>query len=117
MAEHPPFITDPNVPVNTFVPDCLYDKYLPKTPYFEDKCFRAGGDEFMVISCCDRFAFEGKIDKLRSMASNPDNVCFSVGCFYNDSDADIRDAMRIADEEMYKDKDRYYSDHPERKYR
>ncbi|MCR4558250.1 MAG: GGDEF domain-containing protein [Saccharofermentans sp.] len=85
--------------------------------FVDDYIYRAGGDEFMVISCCDRFAFEGKIDKLRSMASNPDNVCFSVGCFYNDSDADIRDAMRIADEEMYKDKDRYYSDHPERKYR
>jgi len=35
----------------------------------------------------------------------------------NDVIKDIRDAMRVADEEMYKDKERYYKEHPERKYR
>ena len=55
--------------------------------------------------------------KFIAMASDPDNVCFSFGYCFNDSDIDIRDAMRIADEEMYKDKAKYYSEHPERKYR
>ena len=31
-----------------------------------------------------------------------------------DSGCDIRDAMRIADENMYKDKDLYYEKHPKR---
>lgn len=44
-------------------------------------------------------------------------VCFSFGYYFNDNDMDIRDAMRIADEEMYKDKDKYYEEHPERRYR
>jgi hypothetical protein len=30
---------------------------------------------------------------------------------------EIRDAMRVADEYMYKDKDKYYTEHPDRKYR
>ena len=39
------------------------------------------------------------------------------GGSYGLSGMDIRDAMRIADEEMYKDKEKYYFEHPERKYR
>ncbi|MCR5848631.1 MAG: GGDEF domain-containing protein, partial [Lachnospiraceae bacterium] len=41
MAEYPPFLTDPNIPEIKFVPDCLYDKYLPRTPDFEDKCYNS----------------------------------------------------------------------------
>ena len=86
--------------------------------FVDDLIYRAGGDEFMVIlPGCDKETFAAKISKLRSVASDPDSVCFSVGYYYNDSGEDIRDAMRIADEEMYKDKDKYYSDHPDRKYR
>ena len=62
-------------------------------------------------------SFEKKLQTLREKASDPDNVCFSFGYCYNDSGMDIRDAMRIADEEMYKDKEKYYFEHPERKYR
>lgn len=85
--------------------------------FIGDYIYRAGGDEFMVISSADRETFEGKIRALREKTGDPDNICLSVGYCYNDSGIDIRDAMRIADEEMYKDKEKYYTDNPERRYR
>ena len=86
--------------------------------FIGDEIYRAGGDEFMVIvSGCSEEEFGRKVAKLRERASDPDKVCFSVGCFYNDLHSSIRDAMRIADEAMYKDKEKYYSEHPERKNR
>ena len=85
--------------------------------FIEDNVYRAGGDEFMVIAAGSRESFENKLHTLREKASDPDNVCFSFGYCYNDSGLDIRDAMRVADEEMYKDKEKYYFEHPERKYR
>lgn len=85
--------------------------------FVEDDVYRAGGDEFMVIVSGDRESFDRKIAELRARASDPDNVCFSFGYYFNDTDTDIRDAMRIADEEMYKDKEKYYEEHPGRRYR
>ena len=85
--------------------------------FIEDNVYRAGGDEFMVIASGSKESFEQKLLTLREKASDPDNVCFSFGYCYNDSGMDIRDAMRIADEEMYKDKEKYYFEHPERKNR
>ena len=86
--------------------------------FIEDSIYRAGGDEFMVMVLgCSEAEFNSKVSVLRERSSDPDNVCFSVGCFYNGSNSDIRDAMRFADEAMYKDKENYYSEHPERKYR
>lgn len=83
-----------------------------------DSIYRAGGDEFMIIaSDISESAFNEKIYDLRKTASDPDSVCFSVGSFYNSTGSDIRDAMRIADEAMYKDKEEYYAKYPERKYR
>ena len=86
--------------------------------FIEDSIYRAGGDEFMVIVLeCSEAEFSKKVCELRERSKDPDNVCFSVGSFYNCSNSDIRDAMRSADEAMYKDKENYYSEHPERKYR
>ena len=84
--------------------------------FIGDEIYRAGGDEFMVIvSDCSEEEFSRKVLMLRQRASDPDKVCFSVGCFYNDLKSSITDAMRIADEAMYKDKERYYAEHPERR--
>ena len=86
--------------------------------FIGDSIYRAGGDEFMIIaSDISESAFSEKVHDLRKAASDPDSVCFSVGSFYNSSGSDIRDAMRIADEAMYKDKEEYYQKYPERKYR
>ena len=84
----------------------------------DDEVYRAGGDEFMVIVFKPtKEQFDRKVEELRKMASDPDNVCFSVGSIFNDTNMDIRDAMKYADEAMYKDKEEYYAAHPERKYR
>ena len=75
--------------------------------------YRAGGDEFMVIAIdMDDHELESRVEQLRKEASDPENVCFAVGLCIQSTD-NIRLAMRIADELMYKDKARYYQLHPE----
>ena len=86
--------------------------------FIEDEIYRAGGDEFMiVVSGCTEERFFEKVDELKKRSSDPTSVCFSVGCFFNGDNTDIHDVMSIADEQMYKDKERYYAEHPERRYR
>ncbi len=86
--------------------------------FSDDDIFRAGGDEFMVIvSDCTRDRFEHKVALLKERSSDPENVCFAIGSFYDDSGCDIRNAMHKADEDMYRDKDEFYKKHPERKHR
>ena len=83
-----------------------------------DEVFRAGGDEFMIIIAgCTKSEFDRKIYALKESASDPENVCFAVGGYFEDAGGDIRNAMRIADENMYQDKAQFYADHPERKQR
>ena len=86
--------------------------------FVDGEVYRAGGDEFMVIATgCNEEEFNRKVGDLREKAGLSGNVCFSVGSIFNDSNEDIRDIMRKADEAMYKDKDKYYEKYPERKYR
>ena len=83
-----------------------------------DDIFRAGGDEFMIITLgSSRQEFDRKVETLRSRASDPENVCFAIGCFYDAEGSDIRNAMHQADDKMYKDKQEYYDKYPERKHR
>ena len=86
---------------------------------FEDNdIYRAGGDEFMVIiKGCTKEAFEEKTKALKHRTNMPGQVSFAVGSYYVTSGCDIRDAMRYADENMYKDKSNYYDEHPEKKKR
>ncbi|SFV01796.1 sensor domain-containing diguanylate cyclase [Butyrivibrio sp. INlla21] len=82
--------------------------------FLDQDIYRAGGDEFMiVVKGCTKEEFFEKIDELKERTSDPDKVCLSVGCVFNDSDLSIRDCLRISDEEMYKNKDKFYEDHPE----
>lgn len=80
--------------------------------------FRAGGDEFMLIA--DGLTESDVIDRLKQLkdksAVDPD-VHFAVGYYSVSNGEDIRTAMRIADERMYADKNDYYAQHPELKYR
>ena len=85
-----------------------------------DDIYRAGGDEFVaVVRGCSREDFERKVTALkeRTRSNEPKDVCLSVGSCYKADGNDIRDAMHIADLEMYKDKEMYYKEHPERKHR
>ena len=89
---------------------------LLKEVFAEDNIYRAGGDEFAIISLeSSAEDFENKIKLLREKASDPDWLNFAVG-YYNDLKGhSLRKAMRYADERMYKDKKAYYASHPEKK--
>lgn len=79
-----------------------------------DEIYRAGGDEFVVlITGCTEEVFAQKVQALRDRAETPQNVSIAVGSYYVTSGCDIRTAMRLADENMYKDKREYYRRHPE----
>lgn len=80
--------------------------------------YRAGGDEFMIIT----FGFseeevEEKVNKLRHASEISDDVSLALGMYMAKSGSEIRMAMRMADERMYLDKKEYYEKYPERKYR
>ena len=77
--------------------------------FFDDDIYRAGGDEFMIISsdCCFE-QMEKKISSLRKICEADEDVSFAVGWCYEDGNIDIRRALRIADERMYADKKEYY---------
>jgi len=80
--------------------------------------YRAGGDEFMVIvQGCGRDSFMGLVAALKEQTGSPEGVSFAVGSYYTEEDCDIRKAMHIADEDMYKNKEEYYERYPERRNR
>ncbi len=81
-----------------------------------DKIFRAGGDEFAIISVKSSLEkFEQKIKTIKEKANDPDWLCFAVGYYHDATDGDLRLALRYADERMYKDKKAFYEMHPEKR--
>ena len=79
----------------------------------EDEIYRAGGDEFVVIvTGCAEEVFNKKVQVLRLHMDMSNDVSLAIGCYYVSSGCDIRTAMRLADENMYKDKREYYKKHP-----
>ena len=86
--------------------------------FAEDEIYRAGGDEFMVISeNTSKESIEEKISELRRIADRDEELSFAIGLCYDDGDINILKAMHAADEGMYQDKEAYYKKYPERKYR
>ncbi|MBO6241173.1 MAG: GGDEF domain-containing protein [Butyrivibrio sp.] len=93
----------------------VYAANVLKEVFPTDKIYRAGGDEFTVISFDTEKDFEEKIKRLREKASDPEWLHFAIG-YYHDSDSgNLRLAMRYADERMYKDKDKFYEQYPDRR--
>jgi diguanylate cyclase (GGDEF)-like protein len=88
---------------------------LLKIAYADHEIYRAGGDEFVVF-CPD--TTEKKLEhmtaQLRGLADNTPDVSFAVGTVYCNGSYDIRKAMHDADELMYRDKQEYYRQHPEK---
>ena len=86
--------------------------------FYDYDVYRAGGDEFMVITTglCEA-ALKSRLEQLKSKSAIDSDVHFAVGYCYVSEGDDIRTAMRIADEMMYADKKDYYDQHPELKYR
>jgi diguanylate cyclase (GGDEF)-like protein len=80
--------------------------------------FRAGGDEFVVIMTgLTEEKLQNDVNRLREVSKNYNNLVFAIGSAFDPDSANVRQALRIADERMYKDKKHYYEMHPEKKRR
>ena len=86
--------------------------------FYDCDVYRAGGDEFMLIA--PGFTEEilrSRLELLNEKSTIAVDVHFAVGCCFSNESNDIRNAMCIADERMYSNKNEYYGQHPEQKYR
>ena len=89
---------------------------LLKEVFAGDNIYRAGGDEFTVISLnSTQEEFEKKIATLRLKACDPDWLYFAIGHYSDASTGKLRLALRYADENMYKDKNAFYEKYPDKK--
>jgi len=78
--------------------------------------FRAGGDEFVVVlTDVTEEELYRKTEELRETAKKYSDLVFAVGYAYEPALAEVRTALRVADENMYLDKKHYYEMHPEKK--
>jgi len=93
----------------------VYAAQMLKDIFKDDKIYRAGGDEFVAISFDSKNNFAKKIEELKEKASDPDWLYFAIGWYHDEYDGKLRLAMRYADEEMYKDKDKFYEKYPEKR--
>ncbi len=89
----------------------MLKKLFPK-----DEIYRAGGDEFMVLSIGTTASeLDRKIRELRSQIEKSETVSFAVGACFDENCNNILSVMTKADKKMYEDKENYYTKYPERK--
>ena len=91
---------------------------LMRIAFGDHEVYRAGGDEFVVI-CPDipEETLNRQTAQLRALADSTEEVSFAIGTAFGSGSYDIRQIMHIADENMYKDKEAYYRQHPEKSRR
>lgn len=94
------------------------DKLIRDTAYlfgsiFKKKfCYRFGGDEFIaIVPEVPQEKFAEMVEKFKLKARG---VAIAVGWEWIEVSGDINKAIKNADEEMYKDKARYYKNHERR---
>ncbi len=88
-----------------------------KNVFNENDIFRAGGDEFsIIITGIDEEELKKKMEELRAECARYDGLSFSMGGCYEKNSSNVRMALRKADEEMYKDKQKFYADVTERPF-
>jgi diguanylate cyclase (GGDEF)-like protein len=88
---------------------------LLKLAFGDYEIYRAGGDEFVLL--CPGITEEqmqAQVQQLRSLADSTPDLSFAVGSVHAAGEYDIRKLMHTADELMYKDKQEYYRQHPEK---
>lgn len=86
--------------------------------FYDSEVYRVGGDEFMVIACkMEPETVEKRVEELVNKSNASELVRFAVGVSLSKDEPDILKAMRVADKKMYEDKNRYYTEHPEKVYR
>ena len=83
-----------------------------KEVFNDGEVYRAGGDEFVIIvPGCGEKEFEQKVEALKSRTGFGSEVCLAVGSHWDMYGENLRRAMHLADEEMYKDKEKFYHSH------
>ncbi|WP_033154408.1 GGDEF domain-containing protein [Pseudobutyrivibrio ruminis] len=87
-----------------------------KEVFIGDQIYRAGGDEFAIISLnSTEEEFLEKLALLRQKACDPDWLNFAIGHYYDANSGNLRLAMRYADENMYEDKNAFYEAYPDKR--
>ncbi len=82
----------------------------------DDEIYRAGGDEFMVLSLgTTKEVLEKKVEELKATVEASETVTFAIGCSYDPSSRNILSVMTNADKKMYENKELFYVEHPEKK--
>ena len=82
----------------------------------DDEIYRAGGDEFMVLSLgIAEQILEQKIAELKEIVAKNQTVSFAIGACFDSNSKNILSVMTSADKKMYKDKELFYDEHPEKK--
>ncbi|MBO4784650.1 MAG: GGDEF domain-containing protein [Lachnospiraceae bacterium] len=76
--------------------------------------YRVGGDEFLIIvENKKEEEFNSMIDNVRKCSEESDRIKFAIGSCFVDASFEVREALHIADENMYKEKEKFYINHPE----
>ncbi|MCR5459560.1 MAG: sensor domain-containing diguanylate cyclase [Acetatifactor sp.] len=85
--------------------------------FYDCDVYRIGGDEFLIFAReLSREELELRIKTLRIRAEKSEQVRFAIGSCYAEAKDDVRNVMRIADERMYEDKEKFYKQCPEGGY-
>jgi diguanylate cyclase (GGDEF)-like protein len=86
--------------------------YLFSSIFKKKFCYRFGGDEFIaIVPEVSEDKFAEMVEKFKLKVRG---VAIAVGWEWIEVSADINKAIKLADEEMYKDKARYYKSHERR---
>ena len=100
--------------------DCMLKEaaFILKSTFEGCEIYRAGGDEFVILAMDKpKKDLEKLVEKIRNDSTDPENVSFAIGFYFDDKGGDIRVAMREADANMYEDKKRFYERFPEMRKR
>ena len=82
----------------------------------KDEIYRAGGDEFMILTLgTSKDELEKKVEELKKTVEVNKTVTFAIGCSFDPDSKNILSVMTNADKKMYKDKELFYAEHPEKK--
>ncbi|MCR5656304.1 MAG: GGDEF domain-containing protein [Butyrivibrio sp.] len=82
----------------------------------ETAVFRSAGEEFAIVcENADKLEFEQNVQKLRERGSDPEGVYFAIGACFDESEGDLRKALRVAYKQMLDEKKQFYEKYPEKK--
>lgn len=88
---------------------------LLKLAFGDYEIYRVGGDEFVVL-CPDitETKMEERKEQLHALTANTPDVSFAAGFGWFSGNFDLNSALQTVDENMYRDKEEYYRNHPDK---